>query len=56
MCTLDAVMIGKPLFYGKTNYIVVFYKMINFLWYKCRKWHLKDDNTVLSEDMNMDVT
>ena len=30
MCTLDAMMIGKPLFYGKTNYIVVFDKMLKF--------------------------
>ena len=27
MCTLDAVMIGKSLFYGKTNEIVVFEKI-----------------------------
>ena len=25
MCTLDAVMIGRPLYHGKTNYIVVFF-------------------------------
>ena len=58
MCTLDAVMIGRPLSYGKTNDIVVFFfkKCSNFLCYKCRKWHLKDDSTILSEDLNMDVT
>ena len=56
MCTLDAVMIGTPLFYCKTNDIVVFDKIWNFLWYNCRKWHLKDDSTVLSEDLNMDIT
>ena len=56
MCTLDAVMIGKLLFFGKTNYIDVFEKISNFLWYNCRKWHLKDDSTVLSEDLNMDIT
>ena len=31
MWTLDAVMIGKPLSYGKTNDIVVFDKMLKFL-------------------------
>ena len=55
MCTLDAVMIGTPLFYGKTNDIVFFEKISNFLWYNCRKWHLKGDSTVLSEDLNMDI-
>ena len=32
MSTLDAVMIGKPLFYGKTNEIFVFFfeKMLKF--------------------------
>ena len=30
MCTLDAVMTWKPLFYGETNDIVVFGKMLNF--------------------------
>ena len=31
MCNLDAVMIGKPLFCGKTNDIVVFFeKMLKF--------------------------
>ena len=29
MCTLDAVMIEKPLFYGKTNDTVVFEKILN---------------------------
>ena len=24
--------------------------------YKCRKWHLKDNSAVFSEDLNMDVT
>ena len=58
MCTLDGVIIGKPLFCGKTNDIIGFFmkKCSNFLWYKCRKWHLKDDSTVVSEDLNMDVT
>ena len=43
LCTLEDGMIGKPLFYGKTNDIVVFGKMLNFFVdrYKCRKWHLK---------------
>ena len=57
MCTLDAVMIGRPLFYGKTNDIVFFLKKCSdFLLYKCRKWHLKDNSAVFSEDLNMDVT
>ena len=30
MCTLDGVMIGKLLLYGKTNDIVVFDKMLKF--------------------------
>ena len=30
MCTLDGVMIGKPLFYGKTDDIVVSDKMLKF--------------------------
>ena len=52
-------MTRKSRFYSKTNDIVVFFfwkKCSNFLWYKCRKWHLKDDSTVLSEDLNMNVT
>ena len=52
----DGVIIGKPLFYGKTNDIVVFEKISNFFWYNCRKLHLKDDSTVLSEGLNMDTT
>ena len=31
-------------------------KCWNFSWYKCRKLHQKDDTTVLSEDLKMDVT
>ena len=30
MCILDGLIIGKPLFYGKTNDIVVFDKMLRF--------------------------
>ena len=30
MCTLDGVMIGKPLFYSKTDDIVVSDKMLKF--------------------------
>ena len=30
ICILDAVITGKPIFYGKTNYIVVFQKMLKF--------------------------
>ena len=56
MCTVDVVKILKPLFYDNTNDIVVFEKISNFLWYNCRKWHLKDDSTVLYEDLNMDIT
>ena len=56
MCTLDAEMIEKLLLYGKSNDIVVFEKFSNFLWYKCRKLHLKNDTTILSEDLNIDVT
>ena len=35
MCTLDSSKTRRPLFYGETNDIVVFGKMINILWYKC---------------------
>ena len=56
MCTLDAVMIAKPLFYGKINDILVSEKISIFLWYNCRKLHLKDDSTVLFEDLNIDIT
>ena len=31
-------------------------KCWNFSWYKCRKLHQKDDTTVLSKDLKMDVT
>ena len=37
MCTSDAVMTRKPLFYGETNDIAVFGKFSIFLWHKCRK-------------------
>ena len=33
MCTLDAAKTRRPLFYGETNDIVVFGKMLNILWY-----------------------
>ena len=55
MCTLDAAKIRRPLFYGETNDIVVFGKMLNIFWYKCGELHLKDDSTVLSEYLTMDV-
>ena len=56
MCTLDGVMIGKPLFYSKTDDIVVSDKMLKFFAFNFKKLHLNDDSTVLSEDLNMDVT
>ena len=33
MCTLDAAKTRRPLFYGETNDIVVFGKMLNIMWY-----------------------
>ena len=57
MCIFDAVMTRKSRFHGETSNIVVFGKILKFfLWYKCRKLHLKNDNTILSEDLNIDVT
>ena len=41
---LDAVMMEKPLFYGKINDIIVFDKMLKFFVVQMQKITIKDDS------------